>query len=177
MRLGLRGRILLLVLVALAPATAIAFVVAFEERDEAREHAQRDVLDTARVAAADVQRVMTGTASVLSAFSRDLAEQPGRRSCERIFGLLPRATARYSAVGAARPDGTVYCGATKAGVTRPATRVDVSRAGWFQAAQASGGFVLADLRADPLSGTRALVAARPIAREPDSPPSVVFAAI
>jgi signal transduction histidine kinase len=177
MRLGLRGRILLLVLVALAPPTAIALVVAFEERDEAREHAQRDVLDTARVAAADVQRVMTATASVLSALSRDLAEQPGRRSCERILALVPRATARYSAVGAARPDGAVYCGATKAGVTRAAPRVDVSRARWFQAAQASGDFVLGDLRADPLSGTRALIAARPIAREPDSPPSVLFAAI
>ncbi len=177
MRLGLRGRILLLVLVALAPPTAIAVVVAFDERDEAREHAQRDVLDTARVAAADVQRVMTGTATVLSAFSRDLGEQPGRRSCERILGLLPQATTRYSAVGAVHPDGTVYCGATRAGVVHATPRVDVSGAGWFRAAQAGGGFVIGDLRADPLSGARALVAARPIAREPDSPPSVVFAAI
>ena len=71
MQLGLRGRILLLVLVALAPPTVIAVVVAVEERNEAREHAQRDVLESARVAAADVRRVMTGTATVLFAFSRD----------------------------------------------------------------------------------------------------------
>ena len=177
MRLGLRGRILLLVLVALAPPTVIAVVVALEERNEAREHAQKDVLQTAQVAAADVRRVMSGTATVLAAFSRDLAEQPGRRSCERLLGLLPRATSRYSTVGVARPDGIVYCGATSRGVARPANAVNVSGARWFRDASTSGSFVLGGLSRDPLSGARVLVAARPIREGPGARGYVLFAAI
>ena len=41
MRLGLRGRMLLLILVALTPPTAIALIVALVERHEARVHAPR----------------------------------------------------------------------------------------------------------------------------------------
>jgi signal transduction histidine kinase len=177
MRLGLRGRILLLVLVALAPPTVVALIVAFEERDEARESAQQDVLDTARVAAADVQRVMSATATVLAALTRDLADQPGRRSCERLVGLVPRATTRYSAVGVARTDGRVYCGATRKGLTESMDQVDVSGAAWFHAAQRSRGFVLGDLRKDPLSGTLGLVAAQPIPGEPGRPRNILFAAV
>src|SRR3954468_18590409 len=99
MQLGLRVRILLLILVALAPPTAIAVIVAFEERDEARENAQQDVLQTAQVAAADVQRVFTGTAGFLAPLARELTKRPDRRSCERLLGLVPRSTSRYSSVG------------------------------------------------------------------------------
>jgi hypothetical protein len=78
MRLGLRGRIMLLVLVALAPPTVIALIVALEERHEAREHAQGDLLDTGRLVGADVERVIDGTATFLAAVSNDLARDPDR---------------------------------------------------------------------------------------------------
>ena len=176
MRLGLRGRILLLVLVALAPPTIVAVVVELEERHEARLHAQRDVLDTTRLVKADVERVVAGTASFLAAISKDLSEPPDRRRCEHILGLVPRATSRYSSVGVANPRGTVFCGATRTGLAQPLDEVDVSRAGWFGAAQRTGEFVLGDLRRDPLSGTRALVAAQPIPGPPGDR-SVLFAAV
>jgi signal transduction histidine kinase len=168
---------LLLVLVALAPPTVVAVVVAVEERNEAREHAQKDVLQTAQVAAADVRRVMTGTANVIGALARDLAEEPSRRSCERLIRLVPRATTRYSAVGVARPDGTVYCGATTKGLAHPIHTVDVSAEPWFRKATASGGFVLGDIGRDPLSGTRAMVGALPIPGPGSAPRRVMFAAI
>src|SRR5687767_12964249 len=177
MRLGLRGRILLLVLVALAPPTAIALVVAFEERDEAREHAQQDLLDTARVGAADVRRVITGTAGFLAPVSRDLAEDPGPRSCKRLLGLVPRSTTRYSSVGVARSDGTVSCEATARGAGQPAERVDVSRARWFRETVTRGRFVLSDLQTDPLSGKNALIAAQPIAASDGRTQGVLFAAV
>ena len=177
MQLGLRGRILLLVLVALAPPTVIALVVALEERHEAREQAQQDVLDTARVAAADVRRVITGTAGFLVPLSRNLAEQPGRRSCERLLGLVPRSTTRYSSVGVARSDGRVTCDATATGVARPAHEIDVSGAPWFREAVSGGRFVLGDLRKDPLSGKDALMAAQPIPGGDGRTRSVLFAAV
>jgi signal transduction histidine kinase len=177
MQLGLRGRILLLVLVALAPPTAIAVIVAVEERNEAREHAQRDVLQTAQVAAADVRRVMSGTAGFLAPLSRNLADRSGARSCAALLGLVPRSTDRYSSVGVARPNGRVRCFATRNGIARPVAGVDVSSAPWFREVTARGRFVLGDLRPDPLTGAKALVAARPIVDEGGGERGVLFAAI
>jgi signal transduction histidine kinase len=168
---------LLLVLVALAPPTAVAAVVALEERNEARERAQQDVLETARLVRADVARVISGTASMLAAFSRDLAEKPDRRTCERLLGLVPRSTDRYSSVGVARGAGDVYCGATENGVMGPGDRVDVSGASWLDAAQRTSRFALGSFGSDPLSGRAGLVAAQPILEGSDERPSVVFASI
>jgi signal transduction histidine kinase len=177
MRLGLRGRILLLVLVALAPPTIVSVVVELEERHEARIHAQEDVLDTTRLVQADVKGVISGTASFLAAISKDLAGPPDRQRCEHIVGLVPRATSRYSSVGMARPGGGLYCGATRMGLAQPMDEVDVSQTGWFRAAQRSGGFVLGDVGRDPLTDTEALVAARPIPGVRGRTPGVLFAAL
>jgi signal transduction histidine kinase len=177
MGLGLRGRILLLVLVALAPPTIVALVVALEERSEARAHAQTDLLGTAKIVGADVERLVASTESFLAAVGRELADRPDRRSCEALLGLVPRATSRYSSVGVAHPDGTVYCGATRRGLARPMDQIDVSRAGWFRAAQRNGGFALGDLGRDPLSGMRALVAAHVMPGSANAPAGVIFAAM
>jgi signal transduction histidine kinase len=177
MRLGLRGRILLLVLVALAPPTVIAVIVALEERNEAREHAQRDVLQTAEVAAADVQRVFTGTAGFMAPLSRDLAGRPGRSSCERLLGLVPRSTTRYSSVGLALEDGAVFCGATRRGIVPDRKRASVAGEPWFREAAATDRVVLGDVGRDPLSGSEAIVVARRIAAPPGSPRRVLFAAV
>jgi signal transduction histidine kinase len=176
MGLGLRGRILLLVLVALAPPTVVAVVGELAERHEARMHAEQDVFDTSRIVRADVERVVTGTASGLGAIAGDLARHPDQRVCRRLLGFVQRATSRYSSVGVARANGRVYCGATQKGLTR-ARRVSVTRQPWFQAALRSNSFVLGDLDKDPLTGMDALVAARPVSSVAWRPSKVVFAAI
>jgi signal transduction histidine kinase len=177
MRLGLRSRMLVLVLVALTPPTIIALIVALEERHEARVHAQQDVLDTTRLVAADVSRVIGSTVGFLEAVSDDLAKRPGRGHCERLLALIPRSTERYSAVGVAGPDGRVFCGTTTRGFTRPMDPVDVSRTAWFRAAQRRGGFYLADFGREPLSQMGVLMASHPIRARPGERPSVLFAAI
>ena len=177
MRLGLRGRILLLVLVALAPPTVIALIVALEERQESREHAQRDLIDANRLVGADVERVVDSTGSFLAAVSADLARDPDRGHCEDLLALVPRSTNRYSSVGVATPRGTVYCGATAQGLARPLKGVNVSRSGWFRAAHERGGFVLGNFGRDPLTHMPSLVAAYPVPRTGDGPARVMFAAL
>jgi signal transduction histidine kinase len=177
MRLGLRGRILLLVLAALAPPTAIALLVAFEERHEARVHAERDVLDTTRLVAGDVSRLIGSTAYFLAAVAENLAERRGHDYCEQLLTLVPRATDRYSSVGVAGPDGRVFCGTTTRGFTRPMDPVDVSGTAWFRGAQHSGRFCLGDFGSEPLSRTRVLMASHPIRAQPGERPGVLFAAI
>ena len=177
MRLGLRGRIVLLVLVALAPPTAIALVVALEERRESREHAQRDLLDTSRLVGADVERVIEGTATFLAAVSNDLARDPDRGRCEELLALVPRSTSLYSSVGVAGPGGAVYCGATALGLAQPRETVDVTGLGWFHAAQRRGGFVLGDFGRDPLTDMDSLVAAHRLPGTGVGRPRVMFAAL
>src|SRR5262245_32855795 len=176
MRLGLRSRLLLLVLVALAPPTIVAFTVALEERSEARQHAQQDLLATAQLVRADVARLVDATAPFLTAVSGNLAERPDRRSCERLLALVPASTARYSAVGVAEPDGTIRCGATKMGLAKPMEQVNVARADWFRRAQRTGGYVLGNLGGDPLTGTLALMTAKPLPGPANAPQSVMFGA-
>jgi signal transduction histidine kinase len=171
MSLGLRGRILLLVLVALAPPTVIAVAVALEERGEAREHAQGDVLYTTRLAAADTEAAVNATASFLAAVAGDLAARPNLAHCRRLLALVPKATDWYRSVGVAGPDGRVYC-ATGAG--RPA---DVSEATWFRQAQQEQGFVLGEFGAGPLFRKEALVGSQRVGQEPGEPPAVLFAAL
>jgi signal transduction histidine kinase len=177
MRLGLRGRILMLVLVALAPPTAIAIIVALEERTEARRHAQKDLLDSTRLAAVDAAASVDGTASFLSAVADDLAARPGVEHCKRLLAFVPRATDWYSTVGVATASGRVYCGATARGFVRPIERVDVSRAAWFRRAQSESGFVLGELGEGPLSHMRSLLASHAVDRGRFKRPAVVFAAL
>jgi signal transduction histidine kinase len=177
MSLGLRGRILILVLVALAPPTAIAIIVALEERSEARRHAQTDLLDSTRLAAADAESAVDATASFLSAMADDLAARPGVEHCKRLLALVPRSTDWYSTVGVATAGGRVYCGTTTRGLVRPIGPVDVSKAEWFRRAQSESGFVLGELGEGPLSHMKVLLASHSVDRGRFKRPAVVFAAI
>jgi len=177
MRIGLRGRILLLVLAALLPPTAIALALALEERSDARDHAQSDVLDSTRLTAADVRQVFDTTAGVLAALAGDLSRQRGREYCEDLLALLQESTDRYSAVGVAGPRGRVRCGAAKAEFGRPLESANVASADWFRTAGRTGAFALGDIGAGPLSGVDVLLAAHPVPGRGDGPPGVLFAAI
>jgi signal transduction histidine kinase len=176
MGLGLRGRILLLVLVALAPLTVMAVIGELAERSEQREHAERDLLDSSRLVRSDIERLLSGTGSMLTAFSSELAQRPGQRACERLIGLVPRATRMYSSVGVAEADGRLYCGAGQAGLIRRGS-VSVRGSTWLGAATRENALVLGGFGWDPLSRMNALVAARPVPSRDSTLQRVVFAAI
>jgi signal transduction histidine kinase len=168
---------LMLVLVALAPPTAIALVVALEERDEARDGAQADVLDSTRLAATKAEAAVDGTAGFLRAVAGDLAARPGVEHCEQLLRLVPAATDSYTSVGVALPNGTVYCGTTGGGFVKPMGRVDVSQAAWFRRAQIEGRFVLGEFGTGPLSGMDALIGSHPVDLGAGRRPGVLFAAL
>ncbi|HEX6653363.1 MAG TPA: histidine kinase, partial [Thermoleophilaceae bacterium] len=177
MRLGLRGRIAILVLVALVPPTVVAIVTELSERHEARAGAQQDVLEAARVVRGDVQRIIQGTAGFLAPLARDLTSHPGRSSCERQLGLVPRSTSRFSSVGIATSDGSLMCGATHRGVVPRSKAPNVAHLPWFRAALRTDRFVLADYGIDPLAGTGALLVAQSLSGGPGTPKTVIFAGI
>ena len=164
MRLGLRGRILMLVLVALLPPTAVAVIVALEERTDARQHAQTALLDSTRLAAVDAQAEVDVTASFLSALADDLSARPGAKHCRRLLELVPRSTDLYSSVGVATPSGRIYCGTTTHGLVQPMEQVDVSKTSWFRRAQTERAFVLGELGPGPFSGLTELLTSHAVDR-------------
>jgi signal transduction histidine kinase len=177
MRLGLRGRIAILVLVALAPPMVVAVATELSERHESHEAAKSAVLDSARVVQRDLRRLVEGTAGFLAPLAADLARHPSRESCERLLGLVPRSTSRYTSVGLARRDGTVLCGATHGGVVHAGEAANVGGARWFRRAIRAGRFVLSDYAMDPLATAGALVAAQPLPTGPRQSRTVLFAGI
>ena len=177
MRLGLRGRIVLLVLVALAPPTVIALGVALEERDEARTRVQGEVLDHTRVVAADVRRVIDATESFLAAVSHYLARRRGDDHCQRLLAIVPRATEWYSSVGVAGPGGRISCGTNARGFARPMQPIDVSSASWFRDAQRSGRFTMGNIGVGPLASTEVLIMSHPVPGRGGARPSVLFAGL
>jgi signal transduction histidine kinase len=177
MRLGLRGRIVLLVIVALTPVAVVSIVTEVAERREARDAARKNVLDSARVVRADVRRVISGTAGFVGPLARDVAAHPGRRNCERLLGLVPQSSSRYSSIGAATAGGALLCGATHQGFLRGRGLPDLAGATWFRRALQSERFVLADYGADPLSRMGSLVGAQAVRPESGGPATVLFVAI
>jgi signal transduction histidine kinase len=177
MRLGLRGRIVLLVIVALTPVTVVAIVTELAERREARDTARENVLESARVVRADVRRIITGTAGFVGPLARELAIHPGRRTCERLLGLVPRSSSRYSSIGAATAGGTLLCGATHHGFVQGKRVPDLAGATWFRRALESDRFVLADYGPDPLSRMGSLVGAQAVRAGAGTPRVVLFVAI
>src|SRR5690349_2749980 len=177
MRLGLRARIVLLVIVALTPVTVVAIVTELSERREARETARENVLDRARVVRADVRRIIAGTAGFVGPLARDVAAHPARRSCQRLLGLVPRSSNRYSSIGAATAGGTLLCGATHEGFVQGKRVPDLAGATWFRRALDTERFVLADYGPDPLSRMRSLVGALAVRPSPAARHTVLFVAI
>ena len=168
---------MLLVILALTPVTVVAIVTELAERRGARDTAREDVLDSALVVGADVRRVMAGTAGFVGPLARDVAAHPGRRSCERLLGLVPASSSRYSSIGAATAGGELLCGATHRGFLQGRRVPDLAGATWFRRALQTERFVLADYGPDPLSRMGSLVGAQAVRAKPGAPPVVLFVAI
>ena len=164
---------LLLVLVALAPPTVWRFV-ALEEREDARERAESDVQASARLAASDTDAGIDATARLLATAAHDLATHPEVEHCRLLLASMPERTDWYSSVGAAGPDGRVYCRITARGPTRPLEPMNVSGSGWFRRAQQRHGFVLGEFGAAPMSREKALIGGHQIAQESGTGHDVVF---
>jgi signal transduction histidine kinase len=177
MSLGLRGRILMLVLVALAPPTVVAVLVAVEERQDARDHAQSDVLDAARLTASDTDVAVDSTARLLATAAQDLSRRPEAQHCKRLLRRAPEATDWYGSLGLAGPDGMVYCRITARGSTGPMGLGNASRTGWFRLAQKRPGFVLGEFGSGPVSTGKALIGSHRIDRGSGRRPGVLFATL
>ena len=109
---GLRGRLVLVVLIAIIPSLVLIYYNARKQRAAAVEQAQEDVARITRLTAADCGRVVEGAHQLLVA----VAELPDVRGGDpsRCSASLAKLLAKYqiySNLGVASSDGKVICSA------------------------------------------------------------------
>jgi two-component system, cell cycle sensor histidine kinase and response regulator CckA len=158
---GLRGRLLLLVFLAVLPAFALTWYTGAENRQRQREAVASDTVALARILANDQERVIDGTRQILS----ELAAVPEVRGgdAQRLrtfFVVLMKLYPGYSSFLLLDPAGNVL-------VARPAPDhpVNFSDRPWFQRALDTRTFALGDYQVGQLTGKRVIVGAWPVLDE------------
>jgi PAS domain S-box-containing protein len=170
---GLRGRLNLLVLLAVLPAFALTWYTGWEDRQRQRAGVADDTVAFARIVANDQDRVIDGTRQILS----DLAAIPEVRAgnperSRTYFALLMKLYRGYTSFSVVDPGGAVLVSLPPA--DRP---ISFSTRVWFEQALATRSFALGDYQVGQLTGKRVVVAAWPVVDEQGHVISVVAAGL
>ena len=133
---SLRVRTLFLVLLAVLPALALTFGLIRDQRRLVLAQVHGEALRLARETAADQERVIEATRQLLVAVSTlpELRNADGP-ACSRALARLVQQLPFYNNLGAALPDGRVFC----SGVPHE-DAVSIADRGYFQAALRGHGF-------------------------------------
>jgi len=166
-------RLILLVALALVPTIAIEAYNAFDLRRarEAEVHAQ--ALRQAQLAASELERIFEGVRNLLTA----IAEVPSVRDlhtpdCVGFLADLQRKVPHLLAVTAADLDGRMICRQVP-----PPAASQIGDRPYFQAALATGGFVIGEYTLERVSGVPALPLAMPLRDSDGRITGVVAAAL
>ncbi len=170
---GLRGRLILLVLLAVLPAFALTWYTGWEDRQQQRANVAADTVAFARIVANDQERAIDGTRLVLS----DLAAIPEVRAGDpersrTYFAVLMKLYHGYTSFAVIAPDGAVLVSLPAADrPTNFSTRV------WFEQALSTKTFAVGDYQTGQLTGKRVVVAAWPVVDEQGRVVSVLAAGL
>ncbi|MCM0755979.1 ATP-binding protein [Desulfovibrio aminophilus] len=108
-RLGLRGLLVVLVLLTLCPVLGLALYNAVQEREDAARQAQEDALRVMRLLAGGPEQAADYAHRILAALSRDPAiRRLDARACDDLFADLLRDNPEYADILALTPDGAVF---------------------------------------------------------------------
>jgi HAMP domain-containing protein len=109
---SLRVRLLLLVLLALIPARGLGIYTTWQMREAARTEALQDAMRLARIASTAGERLIEGTHQILVVLARlPEVRRQNASACSALFADLLKSYPYYSNLGAAKPNGEVFCSA------------------------------------------------------------------
>ena len=170
---GLRGRLLLLIVLATLPAFALTFFSGWRDRQRQRAEVASDTIRLARQIAADQERIVDGTRQILS----DLAQVPEVREGDltrsrTFFAILMKQYRGYASFAVLAPSGDVLVS-----LPRSAEPVNFSDRGWFREAVGRRRFAVGDYQVGQLTKTAVLVAAWPAINAEGVLVSVITAAL
>ncbi len=170
---GLRGRLLVLIVLATLPAFALTFATGWRDRQRQRAEVTGDTLRLARLIAADQERIVDGTRQILS----DLAQVPEVRDGDPVrsrtfFGILMKQYRGYASFAVVSPTGDVLVS-----LPRSAGPMNFSDREWFREAVGQRRFAVGDYQVGQLTKAAVLVAAWPVVNAEGTLVSVISAAL
>lgn len=155
---NLRARLLLLVLLALVPTSALTLYTAAEARRTAAVEAQEDALRLARLTAANQARVIEGGRQLLVALAQLPAVREGdAAACNALFAGLQEHYPEYSSFTAVDLEGTIFCSAVP--LPQP---VNVADRPWFQRIRQAPAFTINEYLVGRITGKPIVVLAYPV---------------
>lgn len=151
---SLRLRILLLLLAIVLPVYFILFYSAYEQRQAAVNEVKQDAAIQAKILSGLLTRKIEGARSLLISLSysptilnRDSA------SCSKLLADILRHNPQYTNLGAADPDGNVFCSAV------PMKKaVNASDMAWFQRTVKSNDIAFGDYQIGRIIGKPVIIA-------------------
>jgi two-component system, cell cycle sensor histidine kinase and response regulator CckA len=155
---GLRGRLFLLVALAMLPAFGLSFYANRSDRQHQVAAVVEDTVRLARALATDQERIVEGTRQILSDLG-SIAEVRGGDPVRvrTLFALLMKQWHGYASFTLIDPAGRVTV--SLPAVDRP---LDFSGRPWFAAALQTGEFVIGDYQVGQVTGKPIVVAAWPV---------------
>ena len=157
----IKGRLLLLVLVAALPVFLLMVWNELARGRELRAEAEAQALRTARLIAAEQEQFFETARTVLATYLAAPSVQEGDgAACSAYLARLLEPFPRYTGFGVARPDGTIFCS------TSPrAIGANLAERDYFQEVMAARTFAVGDVMAGSLSGRWIVGAAYPLLDE------------
>jgi putative nucleotidyltransferase with HDIG domain len=168
---GLRVRVLLVVLAATIPALGLLGYAHVEARRAATASVQQSALGLARLAAQEHSRLVEGTRYLLIALASGVRDH-GPAACQTFFANLRRELEAYANVGVAEPGGHVAC----SGVPLPGA-VNIADRLYFQRAVWTRGFAIGEYQIGRITGKPSLNFGYPVLDGRGRLVAVVFAAL
>ena len=170
---SLRVRLLLLVLLALVPARGLGIYTTWQMREAARTEVLQDALRLTRVSSTAGERLVEGTHQILVVLARlPEVRRQNASACSALFGDLLKSFPYYSNLGAAKPNGEVFCSAvTYEGVANIGDRT------YFQRAVERREFATGEYQIGRITGKAVVNAAFPVLDGAGQVVAVVFAGL
>ena len=171
--LGIRVRLLLLVLLAIIPAFGLIVYSGFEQRRLAARQAQEEALRLVRLAAQEQEAAIGGARQLLQV----LASLPEVRrhdasACSAFLADLLQGQPRYANFGANRRNGDIFCSA----LPLPG-RVSSADRLWFRRAVETRAFAIGEYQVGRVTGRASINFGYPVLDAAGEVKAVVFAAL
>lgn len=171
--MGLRTRLLLLVLAALIPAFGLIGHTAIVQRGQAVAEAGKDAMNLVRLAAREQRQLIASTHQLLMSLAQlPVIRTPGIAACDQVLVDLLKPYPYYANFGAASVDGRVYCSAVP--LSQP---VDIGDRGYFQRTLNTAGFGVGDYQVGRITGIPTINFGYPVRDGDGAIRAVVYAAL
>lgn len=172
-RVGLRGRVLAIVFLSIAPAIGLIVNEHIRREKQDFDSARRSSLVVAEMAAAEFERILDTTRQALMTYAQlDVLRKGGRADAETLLKSLQALHPHFVNVGLTNEKGILWASAVPRG----------NSGGRFfpvehERALFTNGFAVGDFQKDPLTGRPVLQCAFPVSGEKNRPPRVIFASV